>query len=697
MNLFKHHQKLSLLVVLVFFSSNLIAKDIDKSFQLIPQPQKIEVRNGKGLRYGELQYVVAQTEIPVLGPILSGLPQLDKKGKGVRLILSGSDTPESPEGYTLDINASGVTIASKNKAGLFYGCQTLEQLLEDSRDFGKEIPAMKITDFPRLSYRAVHFDTKHHLDRMEYYYKAVDKLARYKINGVIWEIEDKLRFTRRPEVAASNAISKQEMAALCRYAKERNVEISPLVQGLGHAGFILKHHWEVRENQASDWEFCPSDPRTYEIQFDLYLDAMEAMPYGKYLHVGGDEITAIGIDERCKATGKSAFELQMIWLQKVCKFATDHGRIPIFWDDMPLKYAGVWDVILSNASGDELEKKWNPEKLDKAIDLFPEECIYMRWNYGDATKPAHIKILNWFHEKGLKVMGATAASAGDSPFMPREDTKAANIKGFSKLIDENQLEGILATAWDDGSPHLETVWRGFIAQGEYGWNPDNRNVEAFKCAHAQREFGFNPADSTLNFLNDLEKAAFFFDGALVTSGRRNPAWGTGNFTLLELPDKNAPGNWNVKYKEKVEQAEKAIRCYNKINDGIQQAKKQALRNRYTLKVYEQTNNLFVYPSRLIVALSAFDKAPQNEKEIAMKEVYNVCRQFNSMREELENVYSETRFMENPEGYIADLNHHNHLAAKTNSSDWLYLYELPMVNKTMRWVTGAAADMNYRLF
>lgn len=265
-----------------------------------------------------------------------------------------------------------------------------------------------------------------------------------------------------PEVAAPNAISKQEMQALCRYAKERNVEICPLVQGLGHAGFILKHHWELRENPDSDWEFCPSDPRTYEVQFDLYLDALEAMPYGKYLHVGGDEITAIGIDDRCKATGKTAFELQMIWLKNVCQFAVDHGRIPIFWDDMPLKYAGIWELALSDKSEEEVVKVWNTDKLDEAIGLFPKECVYMRWEYEDATTPAHRRLLEWYHDKGLKVMGATAASAGDSPFMPRRNTRSEYVKGFSQLVADNQLEGILATAWDDGSPHLETVWRGSL-------------------------------------------------------------------------------------------------------------------------------------------------------------------------------------------------------------------------------------------
>lgn len=685
---------------IVIFSMPLSAKETNVFFRIIPQPQKIELLSGKGLRYGELKFLVARdsTPVPVLGNIVNSLPRLEKKGKGVRLAISRKQVPESGEGYVLEINDKGVVITSRDTAGLFYGCQTLEQLLEDSRDFNREIPAMKITDYPELAYRAVHFDTKHHLDRMEYYYKAIDRLSGYKVNAVIWEIEDKLRFTRRPEIGAPNAISKQEMQALCKYARERNVEISPLVQGLGHAGFVLKHHWELRENPASDWEFCPADPRTYELQFDLYLDALDAMPYGKYLHVGGDEITAIGIDERCKATGKTAFELQMMWLQKVCRFATEHGRTPIFWDDMPLKYAGVWSVILGDLSGEELEKKWNAEKLDKAIALFPKECVYMRWNYGDATKPAHIKLLNWYRDKGLKVMAATAASSGNSTILPREDSKIGFIRGFSKLVEENKLEGILATAWDDASPHLETVWRGFIAQGEYGWNPGGRGIEEFKAAHGQREFGFYPADSLMCFLNELEKAAYFFDGALVTSGRRNPAWGTGNFTLLDLPDKDKPGEWNVKYKDKIAKSKEAIVRYEKIRRGIEEAKARALRNRYTLEVYEQTNRLLGYPSHLIEALSVYDRATDaKEKQVALEGVYKVCLQFQQMRKDLVEVYAQTRFMENPDGYISDMNHHSHLAAKTNNSDWIFLYEIPMVNKTVKWIRGTAPDMNFRLF
>lgn len=679
---------LSLLSLCMFFTLNLYARSLDKVFQLLPQPQSVEVRAGKGFMYGELTFVsVARgTPVPVLGTLTDALPRSRRAGKGLFLQLSGQNVPDSPEGYVLEVNGKGVTVTARTEAGLFYGCQTLEQLLEDSRDFRREIPQMKITDYPAIAYRAVHLDTKHHLDRMEYYYRMVDRLARYKVNAIIWELEDKLRFTRRPEVAAPNAISKQEMQALCRYAKERNVEISPLVQGLGHAGFILKHHWELRENPASDWEFCPSDPRTYEVQFDLYLDALEAMPYGKYLHVGGDEITAIGVDERCKATGKTAFELQMIWLKKVCQFAVDHGRVPIFWDDMPLKYAGIWELVLSDKSEEEVAKVWNTDKLDKAVDLFPKECVYMRWKYEDATAPAHQRLLKWYHDKGLKVMGATAAAAGDSPFMPRRNSRSEYVKGFNRLVAENHLEGILATSWDDGSPHLETVWRGFIAQGEFGWNPSARDIETFKRVHAQREYGFRPEDNRMAFLDELEKAIFFFDGALVVSGRRNPAWGTTAFTLMELPDKEKPGTWSESYKDKIAQARIEAGRYEKITEGIKAAKAEALRNRYTLQVYEQTNNLQNYPVRLILALNAYDTAKDEAaRKIALSEVAEVCDYFDAMRANLELVYSETRFMQQPEGFVSDLNHHNHLSSKTNNSDWWYYYEIPMVRKVRAWM------------
>lgn len=679
-------KKIFLLLAWCLCSFSIQARTLE--FQIIPQSQHIEMHKGRGINYDEIRFILnkSQTQYPVLGSFLDALPRTEKPGKGVFLHIHTENVPDSPEGYVLTVQRDGIHISSKSSAGLFYGCQTLEQLMEDSRDFQTPIPYMKITDYPAVSYRAVHLDTKHHLDRMEYYYRMMDKLSRYKINAVIWELEDKFRYSSHPELAASNAISKQEMQALCRYAKERNIEISPLVQGLGHASYILKHHRDLRENPKSDWELCPSNPKTYELLFDLYGEAIKAMPYGKYLHIGGDEITAIGIDERCRATGKSAFELQMDWLDKVCQYARENGRVPIFWDDMPLKYAGLWTTILSDKTEEELDKVWNTEKLDRAIGLFPKNCIYMRWNYGDPTKPAHRRLLNWYQEKGLPVMAATAASSGDSPFMPREHTKSGYIKSFCQLTAENKLQGVLATAWDDGSPHLETVWRGLIALGEFSWNPDGREIPDFIEAHGQREFGFEAGKGKMNFLQELEKSFFFFDGALVKSGRRNPAWGVTAFTLIDLPDKNHRGLWSEKYSDKIKRAQEEDIRYEEIKKGLAEAKEEALRNRYTLNVYEQNNNLQNFPVKLLLALYHYDQAKDDQQlKQAVMQLKDICHSLPHLQKSLEEVYSETRFMEQPEGYVEDMNHHNHLSVKSLNSDWIFLYELPMVTKILNWL------------
>jgi hexosaminidase len=281
-------------------------------------------------------------------------------------------------------------------------------LMEDAKDQKVNLPLCQLKDYPSLAYRSVHLDVKHHLEKTEYYYELLDKLASYKINGIILEVEDKLKFKRQPAVASADALSIEEWKKISDYAKERHIEISPLVQGLGHASFILKHpeYMELRDSPESDWAFNPLDPKTYEVQFDLYLDAMEAFPYGKYLHVGGDEVHTTG-----RGSKESPLKLQLMWLDKVAKFAEEHGKTPIFWDDMPLKQADVYDPMFKkDMTQEEVDQVWkdNEHKLLEFLDIFPKNCIYMRWNYSSPQALGNIKAMQWFTDHGMEVMGATA-------------------------------------------------------------------------------------------------------------------------------------------------------------------------------------------------------------------------------------------------------------------------------------------------
>ena len=173
---------------------------------------------------------------------------------------------------------------------------------------------------------------------------------------------------------------------------------------------------------------------------------------------------------------------------------------------------------------------------------------------------------------------------------------------------------------------------------------------------------------------------------MITTGRRNPSWGVKEFTWIDLPDPANPGAWSKQYEAKINQAREEQARYEQIKSGVNAALAHARRNRYTLQIYQQNNQLQNYPTRLLLALHAYDTATDTAGLAAARQaVQAVLDSFIPMRRELETVYGKTRFMVQPEGFIADHNHHNHLAAKTNSSDWLYYYELPMNRKVQNWL------------
>jgi hexosaminidase len=669
-----------------------------KYFKLLPKPQKIEFLAGKGFMYNDLKFLHLEglQQSPVLDYPLNALPFSDARGKGIlTLILTESDNlPSSSEGYILEINDNQIIITARKEAGLFYGCQTLLQLLQDGRDQQKDIPPCKITDYPGISYRAVHLDLKHHLDAGHYYYEMIDRLAHIKINAIIVEFEDKLRYRKAPLVGAGNAISIEEFAAISRYAKERNIEISPLVQGLGHASFILKHdeYKKLRDNPASDWVFDPLNPETYDLQFSLYEDAITATPYGKYLHVGGDEVDALGFSELSKKSGKKPFELQMYWLNKVCEFAQKHNRIPIFWDDMVFELSGLYKTTYdSRISKDEIIKIWkeNEHRLDENIGLFPKNCIYMRWNYDNPDITGNLKAIDWFKTHDLKVMAATAAQTGWA-MLPRNNSNFKPIKDYCWIASDKKMDGILCTAWDDCSPHFETYWRGLYDFALLSWNYQDIKVDVAHALFRHRFYAPALSDVSFEFEDLMEEALAFWETALIDKGgsARYESNYPRKFELLTLPDPEKAGAWSEKHMEKITGAEKELSRYTVIKDRIGKASKLARRNHYSLALLKEINELQIYPANLLLLLQKYDKTiPIADKKAVQLQIQKYVNSFGEIRRHYEETFSKTRMLKNPDGYILNQNNpdHSHLANSTANNDWMYVDELAMNNKINSWL------------
>ncbi len=655
------------------------------SFKLLPTPQNFEITGVSTLNYGNIlnYYSLEQVDLPKAGKLLKSIQPVKSASNAQIIYRIDASMDVVQGGYILSVSKNKINIMAKDKAGLFYAFMTLEQLLEDADEQNVYLPMCHIKDFPLLSYRAIHLDVKHHLEKKDYYFRLFDKLARYKVNAILVEMEDKLKYKRQSEVGSADALSIDEWIELSNYARERNIEISPLIQGLGHVSFILKHdkYKDLRDDPKSDWAFNPLDPKTYEVQFDLYLDAIEATPHGKYLHIGGDEVHTTG-----RNSGKSPLELQLIWLNKVCKFAEEHDRIPIFWDDMPLKQAGVYKAMFdTKLTEKEVDKIWekNEYKLAEFLDEFPKNCIYMRWNYDASQAIGNGKAMEWFRKNGMQVMGATAGQTR-WVLMPQKESNMDNIKAFAVSSIKNGLKGLLLTLWDDDSPHFELYNRGIIAFAEYTWAGEKRSKKEIKSAYRQREFSGTLSNEEYAFIDQLEEPVAFWKNAFLTGNKRNHLQKMDKALrkgVIDLPDRNKKGVWAKKYAKRLDQAAIVKQDCGAIRIKIRQMKTQAIRNNFTLEVYERVNEMVQFTAEALLILKNYDMAKNKQDETeAYKQIIQLSDKFKVLRKNLEAIYKKSRILVKPNDYILDQDHHSHLANQTISFDWQFYAEMLFLEK-----------------
>ena len=662
----------------MIFLNSCQKKKISDNFTLLPTVKNLQY-NGKLSVLNcnsEFNYYSKSNELPVL---LSETLKL-KKGTADKHNFSfeiDSELDIADEGYHLHISKENIKIKAKDRAGLFYSFISLNQLITDSKDQNINLPIVSIKDFPSLKYRSIHIDVKHHTEKKEYYFELIDELASLKVNGIIIEFEDKLGYQKRPIVAAPDSYSISWWKSLSDYADKRNIKISPLIQGLGHASFILKHKKfkGLRDISDNDWAFNPTISETYDLQFDLYKDAIKATPHGQFLHVGGDEVRVSNRGE------KKGFELNLLWLNKVSEFAKENNRIPIFWDDMYLKHGGVWMVTRNTKlTKEKVDSIWikNEKKLTEYLNDFPKNCIYMRWNYFSPWAEGNLKTIDWYKENNLKIMGATAGQTRWI-LMPQNESNIESIKSFSLTSVSKKLDGLLLTLWDDDSPHFELYKRGIYAFAEYTWSGNDSSIEDFKSKFRHRFFSPILKSQNFEFIDDLEIPVRDWANLFVKEKKHRNQITKSDSPLeshiIDLPDINNPGEWNLKFNKKIFIAKKHILDLKKILEKINAQKIKTIRGNYALQVYEQVAKLALFSYKTFIDISNFDNGKND-----VENLLNNRKEFLSLRHDFEEVYSKTRNIIKPEKYILDQDHHNHTANQTLNMDWQFISEIKLFEK-----------------
>lgn len=233
------------------------------------------------------------------------------------LTLSGAEATIGNEGYQLAIALDGVTLRANAGPGLFYGVQTLLQLLPASADSGVApgfvLPAGEITDYPRFGWRGSMLDVARHFFPVEEVKHFIDLLAMYKMNRLHlhlsddqgWRIEIRT-WPRLTEVGGITAVgggdggyySQGEYVELATYAAERYITVVPEIDLPGHTNAALAAYAELNcsgvapalytGTQVGFSTLCVDKEITYTFLDDVIRELASITP-GPYIHIGGDE------------------------------------------------------------------------------------------------------------------------------------------------------------------------------------------------------------------------------------------------------------------------------------------------------------------------------------------------------------------------------------------------------------------------
>jgi len=498
------------------------------------------------------------------------------------------------EGYSLVVEPSGITLEGNDAAGLFWGTQTILQAFRDGSE-GPEMPCMTVEDWPDIACRAMHYDTKHHQDTYAYVEAFIRTLARYKVNMLVWEWEDKLAYERHPEVGAPGAFTKAEMGSLTAFARRYHVQMVPLVQGLGHVSYILKHsqHRHVREIPDSAWEFCPLNEASYDLLFDLWDEAMEATPGSTFLHIGSDETYELGQGEVCgcrrKAEEIGKDGLMQLFVHRAVAHVESRGRRAMCWGGRyrpGAEHQPPKGMIFVDSS----DVQYLKDSQEAGYDVF----VYAP---NPGIEPLFLPYLPWVQHS-----------------MWRDETRRVRRGSFRDTAEPiaaaggaGAVLGSITTSWDDSGLHNQAWMPRFICAAEYSWASKDLDVDVWIDRYVREYFGREARNMRELFQLLQDGAVFYYH----TFERNVWHWGdVGKIHIPDFPRQELEYHpfWCRRYAQLLHRAaaerQRVARALQILDDNMS----REVRHREDLEVFRTCAELMRHNADLLLMLGRLEEA-----------------------------------------------------------------------------------------
>lgn len=497
-----------------------------KGIDVIPMPRSVEYHSGNFTISPETKFYTnlsaesrqALTDY-LEGTSLGSVPFAESTtgNNGIELNLCDSSIVTGNEAYRIEIDKKGVRLSANTETGIFYGLQTLLQLLNNGDN--KTLPALTINDSPRFPYRGLHLDVSRHFFDKEFVKKQLNAMAYFKMNRLHWHLTDgagwRIEIKKYPRLtsfaawrpfdklndwwvggrtfceqddprAVGGYYTQDDIREVVAYAAERHITIIPEIEMPGHSEEVLATYPELSCSGKPyvNADFCIGTEKTFEFLENVLLEVIDLFP-SEYIHIGGDEASKSSWNTcpRCQKRMadehlNSVDELQSYMIHRIEKFLNDHGRKIIGWDE----------IIEGELSPTATVMSWRGEEGGiKAVKAGNQAIMTPgKYCYLDAFQDAP-------NTQPMAIGGYLTLEKVYS-FEPVPDslsTKEAEL-----------ILGVQGNVWTEHIPtpeHYEyMIYPRILALAEIGWSPsevkkwDNFHTRALQAVNILREQGYNP-------------------------------------------------------------------------------------------------------------------------------------------------------------------------------------------------------------
>ena len=358
-------------------------KDIH-DLPLLPWPSQVEARVGSFKLDDSTTIVAKGREAKENADFLRQATKLTLKNVGkpgensIVLRIVKPDASIGKEGYRLTVGNSEVDLEASTSAGLFYGVQTLRQLLPAATystapnpGSSYQVPAVTISDQPRFSWRGMMLDVSRHFYTTEEVKKMLDTMAEHKLNVFHWHLTDepgwRIEIKRYPNLTKLGSLqnydtfskpidgqnhggfyTQTEIRDVVSYAKKLHITVVPEIEMPGHSVAAIASYPDLgvwsKDRKTNPWAVESSNLNGEESTIKFYenvLDEVMKLFPSTWIHVGGDEVDKRPwkenrrIQELIKQRGlKNEDELQSWFIRQIDGYLTAHGRRLIGWDEI---------------------------------------------------------------------------------------------------------------------------------------------------------------------------------------------------------------------------------------------------------------------------------------------------------------------------------------------------------------------------